>query len=345
METFGDLNDAFDVYFGSPTPGAVVKNAASNLSGFGRHRHREGDWRSRARAASLAENRAPIRVLLVHSHSDDESESAALIYRLTHELGASVDRIVATDSEAERESAALAEAYYDLPLTADANRQELFGQIRREELIRSGRIIGIRNNYFIDGPESGFEPDAAGNAGAQEDAGAQEIAAIRQELRILLRFEKYDVVIVRLPSPDAYRHQQTVAALALEAVNELDPQDRPAALGVRAVTAGYDDMLRFSELTGSPLTKTVDRLPDWGFDRSTPLSCQGQLDHTIVIDWVMNEHKSHVSVQRARAPRTHEHFWLFEVGGISGAARWREIVRKLEQSAFARERQALALTA
>lgn len=61
------------------------------------------------------------------------------------------------------------------------------------------------------------------------------------------------------------------------------------------------------------------------------MSCHPRLDHRIVVNWVISEHKSQGFFQMEGCRRTHEHFWLFEVSGETGAARWRDILHKLEQ--------------
>ena len=47
----------------------------------------------------------------MNAHPDDESESAALVYRLTHELGAAVDQVVVTNGEGGHQYAALCRSY------------------------------------------------------------------------------------------------------------------------------------------------------------------------------------------------------------------------------------------
>jgi hypothetical protein len=61
------------------------------------------------------------------------------------------------------------------------------------------------------------------------------------------------------------------------------------------------------------------------------MSCHPQLDHRIVVNWVISEHKSQGFFQMEGCRRTHEHYWLFELSGEAGAMRWRAIRRELEQ--------------
>jgi N-acetylglucosamine malate deacetylase 2 len=270
-----------------------------------------------------------IKALLVNAHPDDESESAGAVYRITHEAGGTVDQVVVTNGEGGHEYAALAEAYYRLPLTNGTDGRKLLGQIRRAELMRASRILGIRHNYFLDQTDTGMTL-SPGDAFR-----AWDIPRVRRELRELLEFEQYNVVLILLPAIDTHGHHQTVAALTLETVAELDEEDRPAVLGVRAAAAGSGEVDRFSELTGYPSTRTVRPEPVWSFDRRTPLDCHRSLDYSIVANWVIAEHKSQGFFQMESRRKTHEYFWLFEAGGASGRARLRNFVRAMSGLAAA----------
>ena len=315
----------------------------STAARFRRPRHRSDDrfhWSITASAALwpdaaaftavAADDDAPIKALLVNAHPDDESESAAVVYRITHECGGIVDQVVVTNGEGGHQYAALAEAYYRLPLTTAADRRELLGQIRREEVMRASRILGIRNSYFLGQLDTGVTLNAA------DAFDAWDIRRIQQELRSLLQFGKYDLVLLLLPTADTHGHHQAIAALTLEAVADLEPEDRPAALGVRTVTFAAGEPCGFSELNGFPVTRTTSTQPVWVFDRRTPLSCHPSLDYSIVVNWVIAEHKSQGFFQMELGRRTHEHFWLFEASGEAGVARWRDLVQTMEQHSLSR---------
>ena len=326
--------------------------AANNLKSPRRHRHRGGHgaqdgvihsvtanaalWPDfslfsptvpeDAQTSALAGNTASPKMLLVNAHPDDESEGAALVYRITHELGGTVDQVVVTNGEGGNHYSALAEAYYRLPLGAEtAGRRKLLGQIRREELMRSSRILGIRHNYFLDQEDTGTTLNPA------EAFNAWDIDRVRREIRMLLQFEKYHLVLLLLPTADTHGHHQSVAAITLEALADLEPEERPAAVGVRTAPALTGDPGRFSGLDGYPMTRTTSAEPVWSFDRATPLNCHPRLDYSIVVNWVISEHKSQGLFQMEFGRRTHERFWLFEAGGKAGEARWRELLRMLER--------------
>ena len=265
------------------------------------------------------------KVLLVVAHPDDESECAAVLYRITHELGGAVDQVVVTNGEAGRQYSAPAEAYYGLSLSEGTSGRKRLARLRREEVLRASQILGIRHNYFFDQKDTGFTFDPL------EGFHAWNIELVQQELFTLLRRERYDLVLVLLPAADTHGHHQTVAQVTLEAVANLEPRDRPAVLGTRTVTSETGLPESFSELDGFPLTRTTSSQPAWTFDRRTPLKCHHALDYSIVVNWVIAEHKSQGSFQMEYGRRTQENFWLFEVGGPYGVARWRNFLHRVEE--------------
>ena len=268
------------------------------------------------------------KVLLVVAHPDDESECAGVLYRITHELGGAVDQVVVTNGEAGRQYSAPAEAYYGLSLSEGTSGRKRLARLRREEVLRAGQILGIRHNYFFGQKDTGFTFDPL------EGFHAWNIALVQQELSALLLRERYDLVLVLLPSADTHGHHQTVAQITLEAIANLELPDRPAVLGARTVTSETRLPESFSELDGFPLTRTTNSQPAWTFDRRTPLKCHHALDYSIVVNWVIAEHKSQGIFQMEYSRRTQEHFWLFEAGGPYGAAKWRNFLQKVEERRF-----------
>ncbi len=266
-----------------------------------------------------AEN-SPIKVLLVNAHPDDESESAGVVYRISHELGGTVDQVVITNGEGGYQYSAPAEAFYRLPLTNPTDGRQLLSQIRREELMRSSRILGIRDNYFLD------QTDTGATLRAEDAFDVWDVARIRQELRTLLEFGGYNVILLLLPTAKTHGHHQTVAAITLDVLNDMAPEDRPAAVGVQTTSPAEG----FSELGGYALTRTTSSTPAWQFDRRTPLACHPTLDYSIVVNWAIAEHKTQGLFQLENARRTHEHFWLFSASGETGAAKWSEFLKLLE---------------
>ncbi len=275
--------------------------------------------------AALSREDPTLKVLLVVAHPDDESECAAVLYRITHELGGAVDQVVVTNGEAGTQYSALAQAYYGLSLSEEANGRKRLARLRRKEVLRAGQILGIRHNYFFDQKDTGYTFDPL------EGFHAWNIELVQQQLFTLLKGHRYDLVVVLLPSADTHGHHQTVAQITLETVARLERGDRPAVLGARTVTSETEHPESFSELEGFPLTRTTSSQPAWTFDRRTPLKCHRALDYSIVVNWVIAEHKSQGIFQMEYGRRTQEHFWLFKASGPSGAARWRNFLQRVAE--------------
>lgn len=269
------------------------------------------------------EAKVPLQVLMVVAHPDDESECAAMVYRITHELGGAVDQAVVTNGEGGHQYSAPAQAFYGLAKGEEAWRKNL-ARIRRRELIQAGRILGVRDHYFFEQPDTGLTLDEG------EGLRAWNIERVERGISELLTRNRYDLVIALLPAADTHGHHKTVALLTLAAVANLDEGNRPGVLGVRAARPGTASSERYHNLDGFHLTRAFSLEPDWTFDRQTPMRCHAALDYSIVVNWVIAAHKSQGAFQMEFARRTQECYWLFEISGAAGANRWRRMLRALE---------------
>jgi len=104
---------------------------------------------------------APGKLLIVVAHPDDEYAFAATTYRLVRELGWTADQVIVTDGESGYRYAALAERYYGVALTHGGDGRAQLASIRKEEVQRAGKVLGIRQHYFLDQRDLGSETDAA----------------------------------------------------------------------------------------------------------------------------------------------------------------------------------------
>lgn len=234
------------------------------------------------------------------------------IYRITHELGGIVDQIVVTDGAGGRHFIAPA---LDLYLVSD--RGDIAGQlprVRRREVREAGKILGMRKQYFLGQPDNGY------TLGPGDGFRTWDVRYVRRELDRRLQSEKYDVVLTLLRTEATHGHHQTVAILALEAVCRMPASSRPALAGV---CAGSESTASagFGELPGFPETRAVSRSPVWSFHRRTPLAVHSALDHSMIVNWVIAEHKSQGMFQMEYGRHTLEHFWQFAVSGASIADR------------------------
>jgi N-acetylglucosamine malate deacetylase 2 len=267
----------------------------------------------------------PPKVLLVVAHPDDESECAATLFRVTHELGGSVDQVVITDGASGHQYSTLAQQYYNLPRSSSFRKQ--LSRLRRQELRRAGRILGIRHFYFLSQRDTGF------TLSAREGFEAWDTAGIRKTLCRILTRGKYDAVFLLLPSPETHGHHQTAAILTLDAVSDVEAQIRPAVLGIQTVSSEISETQSFSGLEKYPVTRTVHAEPVWSFNRKLPMRCNSALDYSVVVNWTIAEHKTQGMFQMEFSRRTKELYWLFEVSGNQGTVRWNSLAHRLSESA------------
>jgi LmbE family N-acetylglucosaminyl deacetylase len=257
---------------------------------------------------------APGKVLIVVAHPDDEYAFAASTYRLVRESGWIADQVTITDGESGYRYAALAETYYGAALTKDGDGHARLAAIRKEEVQRAGKVLGIRHHYFLDQKDLGFDTDAS-----TANTGNWDRDAIRRFLAGLLARERYDAIFTLLPTPETHGHHRAATVLALEAVSNLSAENlsaeqRPLIFGVESRSKS-DPALTFTELPGQPLTRTVDAAPVVTFDRASSFGYRNALNYQIVVNWVIAEHKSQGLFQNDYGREEFEQFWLFEVSG------------------------------
>jgi len=255
------------------------------------------------------------KILIVVAHPDDEYAFAATTYRLVRELGWSADQVVITNGESGYRYAALAEAFYGITLADERDGRARLPDLRKEETIRAGKILGIRQHYFLDQRDLGFSSDAAA-----ADAYNWDRPHLLAVLGDLLARERYDAVFTLLPTAQTHGHHRAATILALEAVTRLPEDQRPMFFGVEP-QARVAPPLDFAGLPSQPLTATQSAEPVLTFDRATPFSRQASLNYQVVVNWVVAEHKSQGLFQMDAGRHALERFWLFAVSGGSSVQR------------------------
>ncbi|WP_321475255.1 PIG-L family deacetylase [uncultured Paludibaculum sp.] len=217
----------------------------------------------------------PPKVLLVFAHPDDESVVAATVYRLTHELGAIVDHVIITNGEGGYRYSKLAESLYGTSLSEEAVGRARLPEIRQKETRSAGKLLGVRKHFFLHQRDERFTLDSREALDRLWDT-----ALVRNRLVALLEEERYQAVITLYPEPSTHGHHQAAAMLVLEAVAALPGAARPAVLGAVTSPAGPDPRA------------------DFVLDRHTPLAQNHELDYSIIVNWVIAEHKSQGLLQR-----------------------------------------------
>jgi LmbE family N-acetylglucosaminyl deacetylase len=274
--------------------------------------------------AALAEAApAAPKVLLVVAHPDDEYYFAATVYRIAQELGGQVDQVVITNGEGGYRYSTLAEKVYGVKLTDESTGRSRLPEIRRQETLAAGRILGIRNHHFLNERDQRFTLVADEALDQVWDCGR-----VRQTLREVILREHYDFVFTMLPRESTHGHHQAATLLALEVVGELEPAERPVVLGAEPRRAGEKEA--FAGLAGHPLAAPSQESPELIFDRRQGFGYQDSLRYDIVVHWVIAEHKSQGMFQNDLGKHDVEQFWRFNVGPRNAEARLTALARQLQ---------------
>jgi LmbE family N-acetylglucosaminyl deacetylase len=257
---------------------------------------------------TLLAQEAP-RVLIVTAHPDDESTFAATIYKITHDLKGKVDMAIITNGEGGYKYSTLAESIYGVELTDEKVGREYLPSIRKREMLAAGKIIGVRNIYFLDQFDKEYTLNVDSVLKYQWDVGY-----VKTRLGEILQRGNYDYIFGLLPAPGTHGAHKSATILALEAVNSLDRSRRPVVLGGTTSTGGETRTDTFSVLPGYPITSIRSGAPSFSFDRSQKFGFRDRLDYRIVINWLIAEHKSQGTMQMGVSTGAEkENFWYFDI--------------------------------
>jgi len=161
-------------------------------------------------ARPLAAETTRPKLLIVAAHPDDEYAFAATTYRLVRELGWAADQVIITNGEAGYRYSTLAQAIYGTALANERDGRVNLPAIRKEEAGRAGKILGIRQHFFLDQKDSGFDCDASAASSNNWDR-----AHILKVLGGLLSRERYDAVFTLLPTAQTHGHHRAAAECAV----------------------------------------------------------------------------------------------------------------------------------
>src|ERR1035441_3522342 len=140
------------------------------------------------------------RVLIVDAHPDDETAYAGAVYKITHDLGGTVDLVVVTNGEAGYKYSTLAEAVYNLKLTDEKIGRKYLPGIRHKELENAGKIIGLHHIYFLDQRDNRYTLDPHEVLDSNWN-----IPFVKSQLRQILTTGHYDFVFTLLPRSEERR--------------------------------------------------------------------------------------------------------------------------------------------
>lgn len=279
-----------------------------------------------AATAACAQEEEPPNVLIVVAHPDDDAMFAATVYKITHTLGGNVDLALITDGSGGFRYSQLAEPIYGLKLTDEKVARQYLPAIRKRELMAGGKIVGVRNYFFLDELDHFYTENVDTVLTHVWDAND-----VRSRLREIMMRGDYDFVFAHLPIPNFHAHHKSATILALEAARDLPESQRPVVLG--SFVGDTDNPERFprefTELPGYPITRVNADIPPFVFDLTEPLDESGRLNYHIVVNWLIAEHKSQGTMQLLMNGANLERFWFFEVNDLAGLEKTQKLFERL----------------
>lgn len=247
----------------------------------------------------------PSKVLVVVAHPDDETSMAATIYKITHEQGGIVDEAVITNGEAGYKYSLLAEDHYKIKLTNEKIGRENLPNIRKKELQNAGKIIGIRNFYFLD------QKDAHYGLDEREPLDTTwNVSMVKSKLKEIMLSNKYDFVFCILPEAETHAHHKAATIIALETIAELET--KPIILAVTTSKKTDTEQPKYTQLGNRNTTKISAGFPAFKIDRTTNFGFNNKLNYKIIVNWEIAEHKSQGTMQTYFNEGDYENFWFFD---------------------------------
>lgn len=234
------------------------------------------------------------RVLAVVAHPDDDVAFAGLMYKTATHLGGFADVCVLTNGEGGFKYATLAESIYGLDLTDEAVGRHELPAIRRAEMVDGARVMNVRRVMFLRQQDHRYTTDELEILG--EGAEIWDVDGVRETIAVILREGDYDFLVTFLPSEGTHGHHKSAALLALQAVESLEPSERPIALGRRFVRAG-DPPSAPRGLAAWPITTPKAGADTFNFDRAQPFGYEGKLNYQIIVNWAIAAHRSQGTMQ------------------------------------------------
>jgi LmbE family N-acetylglucosaminyl deacetylase len=270
---------------------------------------------------------SPPRVLVVTAHPDDETAMAATIYKITHELGGTVDQCVITNGEGGYKYSTLAESYYGLKLTDEAIGRAHLPRIRKQELMNAGKIIGTRNIYFLD------QKDAHYGLDEREPLDTTwNVAWVSQRLNEILIANHYDFIFCLIPIAETHAHHKAATILALRSVQLLPVSKRPIILGCSTSSKTDTSKIHFTQLNSYSETKMQADTALFHVDRTSSFGYKNKLNYKIIVNWEIAEHKSQGTMQLYMNGGDYEDYWFFALNSADSKTRCRELFERLQKT-------------
>lgn len=246
------------------------------------------------------------KILIVTAHPDDETAFAATIYKVTHELDGIADILIVTNGEGGYKYSTLAEEVYHQELTNEQSGRMALPTIRKKEMMSGGAYIGLRDYHFMDEQDTGYTLNADTVLNLVWDT-----SRVITKIKDLQTKHAYDFVFTLLPTESTHGHHKAATILALRAVSSIPLEQRPIIIGCSVRDTSDQTLLPFNGLASYPLTSMHQSKPIDHFNRLTSFGYQNKLNYSVIVNWLIAEHKSQGAMQLAMGKGHLEYFWNY----------------------------------
>ena len=268
----------------------------------------------------------PPSVLIVTAHPDDETVFDVTVYKITHELHGTVDLALITNGEGGYKYSTLAESYYNLELTDEKIGRANLPRIRKQELMNAGKIIGIRNYFFMDQWDRKYTTDERDPLDTAWDVGL-----IMVQLRRIMMNNKYDYVFCLLPTPETHGHHKAATMLALQTVSQLPDENKPIVLAGTNSNKNDTVHTEFKQLKDYKETRIHDTAPHFVLDRSVTFGYKNALNYKTIVNWTSAAHVSQGTMYAGGTISDYENFWYFDMNGDKGIEKTKLLFEELKK--------------
>lgn len=268
---------------------------------------------------------AASKALIVIAHPDDETGFAATVYKITHEMHGLVDLLLVTNGEGGYKYSTLAESIYGVELTDEKTGRENLPRIRKQELMNAGKIIGIRNYFFLDQTDAHYGLDEREPLDTSWD-----VDLVKHRMKQVMMKTKYDFVFCLLPLPGTHGGHKAATMLALRTINDLPNAQRPIILGCTVSSKTDTSKTEFSQLKDYTETKIKNGVTPFQFDRTVGFGFKKSLNYKVIVNWEIAEHKSQGSMQLGMNQGDFENFWYFDINDVAGIEKCKQFFEALK---------------
>jgi LmbE family N-acetylglucosaminyl deacetylase len=259
-----------------------------------------------------------LAVLVVIAHPDDETLFAGFIHALTHKINAIVDLVCITNGEGGFRHSGPSEYLYDhLQLSNESIGRQHLPRIRKQELLASGKILGIRKFFFYDQLDLKYDRNVE-IIFAEQWNKELVIQQLEQTIRTGNKTDGYDIMLIMLPSIESHGHHSASGLVALETIERLH-QNQSIDIKIPTVIGGSEFTVNELPIyTSNRLAEISSILPNqFRFNRTWRLSNTTSIpDYRLIVIWTCSEHKTQgrlIAETLSLYARENEQYFYFSI--------------------------------